>query len=89
MPTTRPRHTITETEPVAAALEELRGATGDRIDFGELVVLGARAKLADLKAADVGRIEQRALLLKSILARETLVDLDAADEVRRTGWARP
>jgi hypothetical protein len=46
MPTTRPRHTITETEPVQEALDELRSrlGEGDRIDFAELVTLGARAK---------------------------------------------
>jgi hypothetical protein len=89
MPTTLPRHTITETAPVAAALNELRTATNERIDFGELVVLGARAKLADLRASDRDRLEQRALLAASIRAREPLADLDAAEEVRRFGWSRP
>ena len=88
MPTTRPRHTITETEPVAAALRDLRDAT-DRIDFGELVVLGARAKLADLKAVDTEQRNQRARLAASIRAREPLADLAAAEEVRRFGWSRP
>ena len=45
VPTTRPRHTITETPPVHEALDELRAKlNGDRIDFSELVILGARAK---------------------------------------------
>ena len=89
MPTTRKRHTITETEPVEAALAELRRATADRIDLGELVVLGVRSKLADIRSGDADRLKERSLLMESILARETLVDLAAADEVRRVGWSRP
>ena len=51
MPTTRRRHAITETPPVQAALDELRKELGtDRVELGELVVLGAEAKVAELRA---------------------------------------
>lgn len=49
MPTKRPRHGITETPLVQAALDELRKELRDqRLDLGELVVLGAREKLLRL-----------------------------------------
>lgn len=87
MPTAHPRHTITETAPVQEALDELRARLdGERIDFAELVILGAHAKARRLP--DRGR-EARA-------AREQLaewiltgsgpeVDIVAADEVKHRG----
>ncbi len=89
MPTTRRRHAITETPPVQAALDELRRELGtDRVELAELVVLGAGAKLANLRS---GREEDAALrrrLADRVRARATRVDRRAADEVRRSGWAR-
>jgi hypothetical protein len=57
VPTTRPRHTITETPPVHEALDQLRAQMReapvwpreDRIDFAELVILGAQAKAERLR----------------------------------------
>jgi hypothetical protein len=86
MPTSHPRHTITETPVVHEALEELRAALGRRrIDFGELTVLGARAKLRELRGDGPAVQAARARLLKEI--REGTVELDvaAADEVKRLG----
>jgi len=89
MPTTRRRHAITETEPVQAALDELRRELGtDRIELAELVVLGAGAKVAALRAERDDTAALRRRLADRVRARESLVDLDAADEVRRSGWAR-
>ena len=89
MPTNRRRHALTETAPVQAALDELRRELGgDRVDLAELVVLGAHAKLERLRAK---RGEQRTLrrrLAERVRARRVPVDPDAAEEVRRTGWAR-
>lgn len=89
MPTNRRRHAVTETPPVQAALDELRRELGtDRVEIGELVILGASAKLAGLRE---GREEQAALrrrLADRVRARTTRVDRRAADEVRRSGWAR-
>lgn len=89
MPTTRRRHAITETEPVQAALDELRREMGsDRVELGELVVLGASAKLAELRAERQSDAALRHRLADRVRARDTLVDRDAADLVRRSGWAR-
>ncbi len=89
MPTTRRRHAITETEPVQAALDELRRELGtDRVELGELVVLGAGAKLAALRAQREGDAVLLARLAERVRSGGTLVDRDAADLVRRSGWAR-
>lgn len=89
MPTNRRRHAITETPPVQAALDELRRELGsDRVEFGELVVLGAGAKLAALRAQRDGDAEKRRRLADRVRSRQLRSDVDAADEVRSTGWAR-
>jgi hypothetical protein len=89
VPTTRPRHTITETPPVHEALEELRAKlNGDRIDFAELVILGARAKARRLP--DGGDTE-KARKARNELAdwirngNPGMVDIAAADEVKHLG----
>ena len=89
MPTKRRRHAITETPPVQAALDELRAALGqDRVELGELVVLGAGAKLAALRAEREGESALRRRLADRVRSRELPVSLEAADEVRASGWAR-
>jgi hypothetical protein len=89
VPTQHRRHAITETAPVKAALDELRAELGDgRIEFGELVILGARQKAAQLRAQRDDTASQRQLAAR-IRRRDVPVDRAAADEVRRAGWARP
>jgi hypothetical protein len=89
VPTKRRRHAITETEPVRAALDELRRELGsDRVELGELVVLGAGVKLAALRAQDSSDAELRRRLADRVRARQPLADRDAAELVRRSGWAR-
>ncbi len=89
MPTTRRRHAITETPPVQAALDELRRELGtDRVELGELVVLGAGTKLANLRAEREEDAALRRRLADRVRARTTRVDRRAADEVRASGWAR-
>lgn len=85
MPTKRRRHAITETPPVEAALDELREElNGERIDLGELVILGAREKLARLRAEENRNAELRRELADAIRNRElTPVDLEVAAEARR------
>jgi hypothetical protein len=86
VPTTRPRHTITETPPVNEALEELRAKLdGGRIDFAELVVLGARAKARQLPDDAQAAREARMRLADMIRGRSVPVDVQAADEVKRRG----
>lgn len=90
MPTKHRRHAITETPPVRAALDELREELGDaRIELGELVILGAGQKVAQLRAQREDAATLRRQLAERIRRRDLPVDRDAADEVRRAGWARP
>lgn len=89
MPTKRKRHAITETEPVEAALDELRRESGvKRVNLGELVLLGANAKVAELRATQGRTQEMRKSLADRIRAGEALAEVEKADEVRRSGWAR-
>jgi hypothetical protein len=89
VPTTRPRHTITETQPVQEALDELRARlNGERIDFAELLVLGARAKARRLPE---GGDSEKARQARKELAEWILngngprMDIAAADEVKHLG----
>jgi hypothetical protein len=87
MPTTRPRHTLTETEPVQEALDELRAKLDDeRIDFGELVILGARAKARQLPDRSQLARQARGELAEWIRTGSGPdVDIAAAAEVKRLG----
>jgi hypothetical protein len=90
MPTKHRRHAITETPRVQAALEELRDELGDaRVELGELVILGARQKVAQLRAEREDTAARRRELADRVRRREIPADRGAADEVRRAGWARP
>jgi hypothetical protein len=89
MPTKRRRHAITETPPVEAALDELRRELGtDRIELGELVVLGAAAKLESIRAERGSDVRLRRRLADRVRSRSLPVDVHAAELARRTGWAR-
>jgi hypothetical protein len=89
VPTKRRRHAITETPPVAQALDELRARLGtDRVELAELVVLGARAKLDAIRTDHEKTNGLRAQLAERVRAGDLPVDPRAADEVRRAGWAR-
>lgn len=89
MPTTRKRHSITETELVQQALEPLRSA-GVSIDLPDLVRRGAEELARELaeRDAEAGR---RAELRRLFLARAQTaegIDLAAALDVRERGWTR-
>lgn len=89
MPTTRPRHTITETPPVQAALDELRAKLGEdeRIDLAELVILGAEDKVRRMATENAATATARGGLAEMIRTGSLryAVDVDAADEVKRLG----
>jgi hypothetical protein len=88
MPTKHPRHAITETPEVASALDSLRAATGEeRVNFAELVILGARVKAKSIRAADSEAAAALEDLAGMVRSGSLPVDLDAADEARST-WAR-
>ncbi|MEI7521283.1 MAG: hypothetical protein ACOYL4_03625 [Miltoncostaeaceae bacterium] len=90
MPTTKPRHAVTETGAVAQALAELRAEPGgEDVPISELVVIGARTLAAEKRADRQASHALRAMLAERVLAGgPALGDPVAADEVRRTGWAR-
>ena len=88
MPTTRPRHTITETPSVQAALDKLRAKLGEaeRIDFAELVTLGAEAKARRLTDRSEEARRASAEIVDWILnGTGPKVDVDAAAEVKHLG----
>lgn len=87
LPTTRPRHTITETPPVQEALDELRSKLGDgeKIDFAELVTLGAQVKARRLSAEEAETSAALKRLAEMVRTRSIPVDVEAADEVKRLG----
>jgi len=89
VPTKLPRHTITETPRVAAALDELR-RRGAPVSIADLVVRGARALAEDLDGragGDAGQAALRARLAARLRTGEGL-DLEAALETRERGWTR-
>lgn len=89
MPTKRRRHALTETPPVQAALDEVRHALrSDDVDLAELVILGAREKVAQLHREQRRTSELHRRLAQRIRARDVPVDVSLADEVRQSGWTR-
>jgi hypothetical protein len=90
MPTKRRRHAITETPPVQEALDELRGVLGeDRVQLGELVILGANVKLEELRAQRDDRSARLRRLADRVRSRDMPgIDREAAEEVRHKGWVR-
>jgi hypothetical protein len=88
VPTTRRRHAITETPPVQEALDELRAELGcDKVPIGEIVVLGARAKLAELRAERADIMRRRRRLAERVRNREPLGDPEVAREAKQM-WTR-
>jgi len=86
MPTAHPRHTITETPPVREALDDLRARlAGERIDFAELVVLGAGVKVRQLPDDAAAAREAAHRLATMVRHRSIPVDVEAAVEVKHRG----
>jgi len=89
VPTACPRHTITETPPVQAALDELRAklGEGERVDFAELVTLGAEVKARRVATADAAVATARRRLAEMVRTGSFryAVDVETADEVKRLG----
>jgi hypothetical protein len=74
---------------VRAALDELRDELGgERIEFSELLILGAQEKLARVRAEREGIASRRARLAERIRRRDLPLDPAAAEAVRQKGWAR-
>jgi len=80
VPTSHPRHSITETPALAAVLEPLRTRMGaEAPTLTELVMRGAEAKLRELEAQD----RARAQALESFVKRLCDGPRPDLDEVRR------
>ena len=90
MPTRRPRHTITETPPVERALRRLRALrSGSRVDFKELVILGAEEKAARLEREGDGSQRHEALIEEFLALRaDDRLDAAAGLALHEDGWAR-
>lgn len=92
MPTKHHRHAITETPRVKRALDPLRqrldASAGERLDLGELVILGAEAKLAALDEELAKTSAARLWLADRIRSGQPLADPEAAEKVKRRGWSR-
>jgi hypothetical protein len=87
VPTARPRHTITETEPVREALDELRRLQGgERIEFPDLLIRGAKDKVRELTAESDSASQARQEIAEWIrTGNGPKVDVAAADEVKHLG----
>jgi hypothetical protein len=91
VPTSRARHTFTETPPVERALHRLRSIDPSaRIDFKELVILGAQAKTAQLERAGAGGADRRRALVDEFLAlrADDRLDAGAGLALHESGWTR-
>ena len=86
MPTKRRRHAITETPKVKEALDALREElNGERLDLSELVIIGAEAKLAQLRVTSDNRSARLRRLTDRIRRGEVNLDPALADEAKRAG----
>lgn len=83
MPTSHPRHSITETPALAAALAPLRERLGaDAPTLTELVLRGAQATLRELDARDRASADALATFVDRLRAAEQ-PDLAEGERIRR------
>jgi hypothetical protein len=62
----------------------------DHLPLGEILILGAQTRASELREEQSDKARRLNRLADRIRNREPFdVDLEAAEEVRRTGWARP
>jgi hypothetical protein len=89
VPTSHPRHSITKTPALAAALEPLRRRLGPHAPtLAELVMRGAEAKLRELEAQD--RADARALdTFMDRLCAGQQPGLDEIGRIRHASRSRP
>ncbi len=78
---------ITETEPVREALDELRSLQGgERVEFADLVIRGAKDKVRELRAESGSARRAREEIAEWIRSGEgPAVEVAAAEEVKRLG----
>jgi hypothetical protein len=78
---------ITETEPVKTALDELRRLQGgEKVEFGDLVIRGAKDKVRELEAKRESLRQAAQDVAEWIRTGEgPKVDVEAAEEVKYLG----
>jgi hypothetical protein len=82
MPTSHPRHSITETPALAAVLQPLRERLGaDAPSLAELVLRGARDTLRELEAQDRARVHARETFVERLRTAPP-PDLDEVHRIR-------
>jgi len=87
MPTTRRRHTITETPRVEAALDAVREELGaDAVSLPDLIILGAHTLLAQDRGHGQRVEEKRRALAEMIRSRSLPGDLQAGLDAHEFGW---
>jgi hypothetical protein len=85
VPTSHPRHSITETPALAAALEPLRARLGTATPtLAELVMRGAEVKLRELEAQDRANAQGLSTFVNRLCAGPQ-PDLREVDRIRHTG----
>jgi hypothetical protein len=88
VPTSHPRHSITETPALAAALEPLRARLGANAPtLAELVLRGAEAKLRELEAQDRARAQGLETFVDRLCAGSE-PDLDEIHRIRHASRHR-
>lgn len=86
MPTKHPRSQITRTPEIQALLDQLKREKGQEIPLVSLVITGAQTELERIRSKQNAPLRKR--LSDRIRSQSVKVDLHAATEVRRSGWAR-
>lgn len=90
MPTSKPRHTITETGPVKRVLDLLRDA-GEPItsqDVATLIVLGGETRLHELAEIRADEQERRELRERFLELSCDEIDVPALHAAHDDGWSR-
>lgn len=89
VPTTRKRHSITETPPVQEALDRLR-SRGVEVNLPDLVVRGADMRLRELEEVARSKHEQAALRERFLERSSSAegIDVEALIDVHEHGWRR-
>ena len=82
---------ITETESVNLVLDELRRVQGgEKVDFADLVVRGAKDKIRELRSSSEMARESREEIAEWIRSGNgPKIDLKAAEEVKYLGLVPP
>lgn len=87
MPTSRRRHTVTETPRLEASLAAVRERFGDEAaSIPDLIVLGAETLLTRARDADERVNRSRRALAEMVRKKSLPGDPEAALEAHESGW---